>query len=154
MYLTSGLEVKGHKVQCQRSPGSRAKVKVVGQRSRSAYEKKNRQVGSQQRQVASLLSGKGSVNFLDKELDVVLACVFESSHLTLTKLSQLSSHNKINDCMSSSFAITNLSLTTLLTTMSVRLKWLRGIRERGQNHPLEKIFLTFDVIHNWTGTGK
>ncbi len=93
MYLTCGLVVQGHKGQGQRSPGSRSKVKVVGQRSRSHVsikfdfkdvacciscvtyrlkatsikvkdhwsrsnkDHKERQVGSQQRQVASLFQG-------------------------------------------------------------------------------------------------
>ncbi len=39
VYLTCGLEVRGHKGQGQRSRGSRSKVWVVGQRSRSPWKK-------------------------------------------------------------------------------------------------------------------
>ena len=38
VYLNCGLEFKVHRGQGQRSHGSRTKVKVVGQRSRSACE--------------------------------------------------------------------------------------------------------------------
>ncbi len=88
VYLTYGLEVRGHKGQGQTSRGSRSKVWVVGQRSRSPCKKhvlhtcwievgdenkhkyqghvgqgqrsnkdpRERQVGSQQCQVATFLA--------------------------------------------------------------------------------------------------
>ena len=39
MYVTCGIEVKGHKGQGQRSRVSRSKVKVAGQRSKSNVKK-------------------------------------------------------------------------------------------------------------------